>query len=233
VLNQLGHHDLAWSAVENAAQAATRLGDEMIQACSAWDRCGVLLHTGSLVETLSVAEAALNRLEPRLGNPSAHDLSLWGALHLRCAIAASRRQDSVGAWQYLTVAERAAERLGTDRNDFQTVFGPANVQIHAVEIAVELGDPRTALQRARAIELRSLPSRERVVHHGIDIARAHGQAGQDAHSVRALISAARLSPHYVHNHPMARTLTTHLLRRSKPAAVEAGLGTLGRAMNLV
>jgi transcriptional regulator with XRE-family HTH domain len=232
VLNQLGHHDLAWSAVENAALCAAHLGDELLQASSAWDRCGVLLHTGSLGETLAVASAALNRLENHLARPSPEDLSLWGALQLRCAIAASRRHDATTAWSHLAEAEVAARRLGEDRNDFQTVFGPSNVQIHAVEIAVELGQPGIALDRAAPLDLRRLDSRERIVHHGIDIARSHGQMRQDDKAVRALRSAANLSPHYVHNHPMARALVTQLRQRFHPLAVQAGLGSLMRAMDL-
>jgi hypothetical protein len=232
VLNQLGRHDLAWSAVENAAVAAARLGDEAVKACSAWDRCGVLLHTGSLAEAMIVAEAALTNLEPTLATAPPEVLSLWGALHLRCAIAAARRHDSRTAWDHLAEAQIAADRLGADRNDFQTVFGPTNVTIHAVEIAVELDQPDTALHRAHSVDIQRLRSRERAVHHGIDLARAHGQLKQDEHAVRALTSAAAAAPHYVHNHPMARAVVVQLRRRSQPTAIQAGLGALQRAMNI-
>jgi transcriptional regulator with XRE-family HTH domain len=232
ILNQLGHHDLAWSAVENGALGAARLGDALFQACSAWDRCGVLLHTGATAEAISVAEAALGHLEPRLAAPTPQELSLWGALQLRCAVAASRRHDAPAAWQYLSEAEAVAQRLGVDRNDFQTVFGPTNVEIHAVEIAVELDQPDTALRRSQHLDLSPLRSRERVVHHGITLARAYGETGQDVGAVQVLASAAAVSPTYVHNHPMARGLVAQLRQRSHPSAVEAGLGPLQHAMNL-
>ena len=233
ILNQLGQHDLAWSAVENAALAAARLGDALFQACSAWDRCGVLLHTGAHTEAISVAEAALGHLEPRLSSgPTPQELSLWGALHLRCAVAAGRRHDAPGAWQYLAEAEAAAQRLGSDRNDFQTVFGPLNVEIHAAEIAVELDQPDVALRRSQHLDLTGLRSRERVVHHGITLARAYEETKQDFSAVRVLTSAAEVSPAYVHNHPMARAVVAQLQQRSQPSAVEAGLGSLQHAMNL-
>lgn len=232
VLNQLGHHDLAWTAVENAAVAAARLGDEAVKACSAWDRCGVLLHTGALAETSAVAEAALTDLEPVLAAGRPEALSLWGALHLRCAVAGARRHDSRTAWDHLAEAQSAAERLGEDRNDFQTVFGPTNVAIHAVELAVELEQPDTALQRAQLRQLRRISSRERAVHHGIDLARAYGQLKQDENAVRQLTSVAGMAPHYVHNHPMARAVVIQLRRRGQPSAVHAGLGALQLAMNI-
>jgi transcriptional regulator with XRE-family HTH domain len=232
VLNQLGHHDLAWTAVENAAVAAARLGDEAVKACSAWDRCGVLLHTGALAETTAVAEAALTDLEPVLATGRPEVLSLWGALHLRCAVAAARRHDSRTAWDHLAEAQAGAERLGEDRNDFQTVFGPTNVAIHAVELAVELEQPDTALQRAQPLHLRRIRSRERAVHHGIDLARAYGQLKQDEDAVRQLTSVAGMAQHYVHNHPMARAVVIQLRRRGQPSAVHAGLGALQLAMNI-
>ena len=232
VLNQLGHHDLAWSAVENAALAAARLGDDTVKACSAWDRCGVLLHTGALAESVAVAEAAMTDLEPLRSTSRPEIVSLWGALHLRCAVAAARRHDSPTAWSHHAEAEAAAERLGEDRNDFQTVFGPTNATIHAVEIAVELDQPDRALQRARTLQLRRIRSRERAVHHGIDLARAYGQLKQDENAVRLLTSVAGMAPHYVHNHPMARATVVQARRRGQPSAVHAGLGALQLAMNV-
>jgi len=32
-------------------------------------------------------------------------------------------------------------RLGEDRNDYNTEFGPTNVQLHAVAVAADLGMP--------------------------------------------------------------------------------------------
>jgi hypothetical protein len=48
--------------------------------------------------------------------------------------------DRTGANEFLTEAGVIAQRLGEDRNDFWTVFGPTNVGIHRASVAVELGD---------------------------------------------------------------------------------------------
>jgi hypothetical protein len=56
------------------------------------------------------------------------------------AIVASRRGDAVTAWRAIGEAERAAQLIGADRNDFDTEFGPTNVQLHAVAVAVELAE---------------------------------------------------------------------------------------------
>ncbi|MFI6169683.1 helix-turn-helix domain-containing protein [Nocardia sp. NPDC051052] len=231
-LNQLGYHDLAWTAVENAAIGAAIVDDPLLKACSAWDRCGVLLHTGSPSEVFTVAEAAMNDLADLLKAPTPQVLSLYGALNLRCAVAASRRHDAGTAAQHLDEAQRVAARLGVDRNDFQTVFGPGNVAIHATEIAVELDQPDIALARKGRFDLAAVPSKERHTSHYIDLARAYSQLSQDAVAVATLRQAAAIAPHYVYNHPLARGLVEHLLRRAQPTAFDAGLAGLERAMGL-
>jgi hypothetical protein len=231
-LNQLGYHDLAMSAVEYAAMAAAKLGDPLLKACSAWDRCGALLHNGLLSEVFTVAGAAMDDLAAALVSPTPQVLSLYGALNLRCAVAASRQHDAGTAQQYLAEAERVAARLGVDRNDFQTVFGPGNVAIHAAEIAVELDRPDRALAREGTFDLTAVPSIERHTRHRIDLARAHGQLGHDATAVATLREAAHAAPHYVYNHPMARGLVENLLLRAQPTAFDAGLTGIERAMGL-
>lgn len=233
VLNQLGYHDLAWIAVENAAFAAEAIGDPLLKACSAWDRCGVLLHTGSLTETITIAEDALNDLEPLMAEPTAEVLSLAGALRLRCAVAFARRSDALSAWEHHRAAKDIAARLGVDRNDFQTMFGPGNVAIHASEIAVELNKPDLALDHHHGADLTGVKSKERHTRHAIDIARAYGQLGKDEAAVHALNDSMELADQYTVNHPMARQLVTDLRRRGKASAVSAGLPRIERAMGMM
>jgi hypothetical protein len=71
-----------------------------------------------------------------------------------------------------------AERLGEDRNDFWTVFGPTNVGIHRASVAVELGDAGRAVEQARAIDPSQLPSLERRAHHLLDLVRALGSGAR-------------------------------------------------------
>lgn len=232
VLNQLGYHDLAWTAVENAATAAARLGDPLMRAWSAWDRCGVLLHTHQIADALTVAEAALTGLQELMKAPTPQVLSLWGALHLRCAVACARRRDAASAWGHLAEAESAAARNGMDRNDFQTVFGPTNCDIHAAEIAVALHRPDIALRRHDRIDLDRLPSKERQTRHRIEIARAYSQLANDSAAVEQLIRAAAVAPQYVYKHPTVHDLVAELRRRAQPTAIDAGLGALERAIRL-
>lgn len=234
VLNLLGFHDLAWAATESAAQAAALLGDPLMLAESAWNRCGALLHAGDLPEAMTVAIAAMRPLEAMLAAPSGEQLAMWGALNLRCAIASGRAGNSQDAHAYLREARQTAGRLPSGFVDLthQTVFCAAVVGIHQVELSVEIGEPGDAVTSGTRLNVAGVPSKERRTHHGIDLARAYAGVGRHAEAVVQLRQAARLSPHYVYNHPMARTVVSGLLLRGRPTARNAGLGELARRMGI-
>jgi hypothetical protein len=75
---------------------------------------------------------------------------MYGAFHLVLAVAAARDNERSLARQHLDTAATIAGRLGDrDRDDYGTEFGPTNVAIHAVSIAVELGDAGQAIELAQ------------------------------------------------------------------------------------
>jgi hypothetical protein len=49
---------------------------------------------------------------------------------------------------HLDQAREIAERIGEDRDDYGTEFGPTNVVLHAVGVAAELGDTGQAIELA-------------------------------------------------------------------------------------
>ena len=99
-------------------------------------------------------------------------LSLRGAFRLVLAIAAAGDNDRAQAYAYLDESRDIAARIGEDRNDFGTEFGPTNAALHAVAVAVEMGDAGHALDLAREINAESL-SPERQARYSLDLARAH------------------------------------------------------------
>jgi transcriptional regulator with XRE-family HTH domain len=234
VLNLLGFHDLAWSATECAALAAGQTADDLLRAESAWNRCGVLMHSGALPEAIAVAQAAMVPLEARLGRARDDEVAMWGALNLRCAISFGRAGAARDAEAHLAEAKNAGARLAPSFVDLrhQTVFCPTVVAIHEVELAVEVGSFQRALRRAPDLRVARLPSRERRTHHGIDVARAYAGVGADAEAVAALTDAARQAAHYVYHHPAARQMVVGLLLRDRPTARNAGLGALAHRMGI-
>ncbi|MBT2384569.1 helix-turn-helix domain-containing protein [Streptomyces sp. ISL-11] len=235
-LNQLGYPDLAWVAAEVAAGAATQLGDPIVKAAVAWDRCGALLHQVSLPETLAVAEAALRDIEPLAAakRPTTAALSLRGALMLRCAIASARGYQSESAWSRINAALEDADRLGPDYHDLerQTVFGRGTVAVHAAEVGVEVEQPDTGLTVVPEANIAALPSKERRTHYEIDQARAFRKMGRLPQAVTTLRKAAAGAPYYVYADPMARALVSDLVRVGVPSQASA-LSSLVRNMELV
>jgi hypothetical protein len=108
-----------------------------------------------------------------------------------------------------------AQRLGEDRNDFWTVFGPTIVGIHRASVSVELGDAGRAIEQARAIDPSQLPSLERRVHHLLDLAQGFGQWRKDHEALDALLQAERLAPQEVHLQPAVERLVVELLHRKR------------------
>ncbi|HLL36323.1 MAG TPA: helix-turn-helix transcriptional regulator [Streptomyces sp.] len=235
-LNQLGYPDFAWSMAEVAAGAAGKLGDPVLQAAVAWDRCGALLHQASMLETVAVAEAALRDLEPHVVGRQVDEraLSLRGALHLRCAVAYARGSRRDDAWAQIDAALEDANRLGPQWYDLeqQTVFGRGNVAVHAAEIGVEVDQPDTGLTRVKDVSIEGVPSRERRTHYLIDKARALHRMNRSGSAVVKLREAAQSAPSYVYAHPMARALVSDLVRVGVPSQA-AALSGLVKNMELV
>jgi len=102
-------------------------------------------------------------------------------------------------------------KLGIDRNDFHTEFGPTNVAVHAVSLALELGDAGEALRHATSIDPSEL-SPERRANFLIDVARAYGQRRRVLEAVRTLEEVEALTPEQIPSHPAVRQLVRDLLR---------------------
>ncbi|MEE4543692.1 helix-turn-helix domain-containing protein [Streptomyces sp. V4-01] len=235
-LNQLGYPDFAWFAAEVAAAAATKLGDPVVKAAVAWDRCGALLHQASMRETVAVAEAALRDLEPYAVGQHADmaAVSLRGALHLRAAIAYARGNQAVDAWARIDAALDDAEQLGPGWYDVrqQTVFGRGTVAVHAAEAGVEVDEPDSGLRRVPRVNISEVPSKERRTHYAIDEARSLHRLGRSPAAVLKLRSAAAAAPYYVYADPMARALVSDLARIGVPSQATV-LSHLIRNMELV
>jgi hypothetical protein len=83
-------------------------------------------------------------------------------------------------------------------------FGPANVAVWGVGLAVEMMDGPTAVARAEKVVLpRQLP-KARAGHHYMDVARGHLYNGNPSAALDSLLTARRIVPQQVRYNPMAR-----------------------------
>jgi hypothetical protein len=138
-----------------------------------------------------------------------------GALLLTAALAAARDNDIGAASDYLRRASRAADHLHADRNDLWTSFGPTNVAIHGISVAVELGDVTETIRRAEQVNTAPLPAdlRERRAQVFIDLGRAYVQRRDDAAATTVFRQAEELAPEEVHYSVPVREALREMLKR--------------------
>jgi outer membrane PBP1 activator LpoA protein len=140
-------------------------------------------------------------------------LSLYGALHLVLAVAAAGDNERRQAHDHLGTARAIAGQLGEDRDDYGTEFGPTNVAIHAVSIAVELGDAGQAIDLSQAINASTL-SPERQARYLLDLAQAHAMRRQIGEALHSLEEAERIAPEETRDHATGRAVVRDLLQLS-------------------
>lgn len=219
VLSKMGEAGAAWVAVDRAIRAAEEAGDPLLMAAGAF-RLSIVFQNArrfdlAMRAALSAAEAIGGLVEQ--GNVPA--VAVRGALYLQLAVAAARSNDAEAAYGFLDKARGAGQQLGEDRNDYNTEFGPTNVLLHEVAVAVELGDAGRALRVADGIDASGL-SAERRARLLIDVAQAHAQLRQPGAVVDALREALRIAPEQIEAHARVRDLVADLLRGDRRASSE-------------
>ena len=218
-LAKLGEPEAAWIAADRAMAAAERAGNPMLMAAGAFRLVFVFLaarHYDQAEETARSAADALRQLADD-GDPRA--MSLRGGLILQRAVIAAHLNDPDDAYRHLERAGQIAGRLGEERNDYNTGFGPANVGLYEIAVAVELGDAGRALRAAATADITGL-SAERRARMLIDVARAHAQRRQVYEAVAALREAEEITPEQVRSHDLVRQLVSDLFTMQNPPASE-------------
>lgn len=231
VATKLGETDLAWNAAERGLAAAQHTEDPVIVGSLLRSVAFAVMATGRVRPAVDLVDAGTSYLDQYLNDPSEELLSVYGTLLLVGSMAAARdeRRDTVQA--FLAEADRAAARLGGDRNRLWTAFGPTNVAIHRVSTAMELGDVQVALRLGPTVDTSALPL-ERQIRHKLELARALNLAGRQADSVSAVLTAERAAPEQVRHHYLSRQLVLTWMRNSQGTPSFALQG-LARRMRIV
>lgn len=214
VAYKLGYNDLSTLAIERVGWAAERSADPLLVGAAQWLRAGSFLVTGGYHEARLLLTAAHDTLEPLLSHGTERAWSVFGSLHLKQAIVAARAGDAQRAWAHVEEAATAARRVG-DNNHYQLAFGPANVGIHEVAVAVELGDGTDAIQRAHHVVLPAGLPAERSSHHFIDLARGYLWHGDRRGALNCLQQARALAPQHTRYHPLVRDTLQALARAER------------------
>lgn len=218
-LANLGEPEVAWIAADRAVAAAERANDPLLMAAGEFRLSIVFLGARHFDQAAQASGSAADALHPLAESGKVEAVALRGALTLQRAVAAARLNLADEAYDFLRDARAMADQVGDGRNDYNTEFGPTNVGLHEVAVAVDLGDAGVALRAAQAVDASGL-SAERQTHFQVDVARAYAQRRQVADAVSALIKAREQSPEMVRSLPMVKQLVADLLIMSQPPSEE-------------
>lgn len=216
VLLKLDDHGLAWLAADRSMRAAVLSEDPLAVGTSARIVTHALMADGYFGAATTTASTYAQRLGADIRRPTPESLSVCGSLLLRGAIAAGQAEDRDASLTLLDEADRAGSGLRSDFNHRWTAFGPANVLLHRVNVAVRLGDAGAAIDHARRVNLDLLPITERKASFFVDTAQAFAQWGKHEKAYHALRAADRLAPQEVRSRPAVRRMVSELLATAPP-----------------
>lgn len=205
-----GHHELAWLAAERAHAAALLSEDATLIGAANVLRGFSLMKLGLKPRERALAIATSGAEELARHPTTEESAEVLGMLHLIAAYAHNAADRPGPADDRLREAAALAEYTG-DGNAFDLWFGPANVGVWQVSMAVERGEGGAVAELAAAVNRSILrPSRRTAmlmsVGRGLTRERDRHQE-----AVQAFLRAEALAPQRVHADPFTREAIGSLL----------------------
>ncbi|WP_431980609.1 helix-turn-helix domain-containing protein [Streptomyces qinglanensis] len=214
----LGHPELIAMSCERAAWSARLSGDSVMPAVADWMRVWDMWATADWNDSIALTDRALGTVQEGYEHGDPLSVRAWGSLQLRAAVSAARGGRPAEAEDRIAHANDAAARMSQyegppvyDRHSL--TFSPGNVSIHAVSVAVEMGQHGRALSISRRTPtdvIASLPN-SRQGHYHMDLGRAWMWDGNRNKALKELELAERTAPQLIRNHPIARSTLRSLV----------------------
>lgn len=205
--------DLGWQAALRARQAAREHGAPDVLGLAAFGAANGLLSAGEF----DVALAELDSVSVPTTTAEAEQLDGMLSLSRSLVAAADRRPGDVDA--PLEHAAELAARTG-EGNAYGLSFGPTNVGVWRVSVALEARDFARAVSIAEGLRPELLPAATRQAAYWADYGRGLARLrGRQVDAVRALRKAELISPARVQRHPFTRDVLAELLAHSRRDAV--------------
>ncbi|MFE7134775.1 XRE family transcriptional regulator [Streptomyces sp. NPDC057638] len=211
MLVKLDEQQLGWMAADRARQAADAAQDPVQAAESARQLAVLARRAGWHDEALSIALSAADDRDLR--NAGRAGNALRGLLVQSAAYTAARGGDREGMRELTDEAAAIAGELDTSATppSDHAAFGPLTVRLHRISAENHAGDPLAALDAARTIPLRALPSIERRSRALSDIAHTYHRLGRRTDCLRTLLAAEHCAPEEARTRPATRALIAELL----------------------
>ncbi|MDN3351804.1 helix-turn-helix transcriptional regulator [Actinomadura sp. DC4] len=213
---RIGRTDLSLLAADRGIAAAQDADDPLRMAAATWNLGHILLAQGEAEAAEETALRAAEELKPRLDD-GPDWVALYGSLWLVAVVASVRQGDSWTARDRLREYALPAAKAAGEGNVLWTVFGPTNVDLHAMSVEMESGEAATGLAIADQIDVTNSPSLERQTTFYLELARLNDQRRDDAAVLLHLISAEASGPEDMRYNLLARDLVRGLLRRARPS----------------
>ncbi|MGW3470115.1 helix-turn-helix domain-containing protein [Saccharopolyspora sp. NPDC000995] len=210
-LVHLRQSDAAFLAVRQAVDAADQSNDPLLAATLRGSVSWQLLVSGRYAESEALAVRTAETIAPH-GDVSLPDLSAYGSLVLTAATAAARAKNGSRARDLVSESAEVADRMGCDRDDYQTAFGPSQVAMQTVDVGVQTGEYGHALKAARTMpnEAAALPLASRA-RHLTDRALAHTRLGQHDQAANLVVTAEQMAPDWAKHQNLIKSVTRDLL----------------------
>ncbi|MFI9632404.1 helix-turn-helix domain-containing protein [Nocardia sp. NPDC051929] len=226
-LVHLGQTDPAFLAIRQALAAAELGNDPLLLATIRGSVAWQLLVQGRYDESRGVALNAAATLEPS-GDVTPTHLSAYGSLVLQGATAAGRAQDVHDALSLVEAASEVALRIGTDRQDYETYFGPSQVVMQTVDVNISSERYPEALAAAKDMPVNgSLPQASRA-RHLADTAVALTRTGRHQRALDALLTAERVGgADWLKYQSLPRHIVSELLDHDRKVPLRAFARRIG------
>ncbi|MDQ3989189.1 MAG: helix-turn-helix domain-containing protein [Actinomycetota bacterium] len=200
--------DLRSDAALLGRHAAREHGAPDMLGMAAFGSANGLLATGEL----DLAHAVLDSVTVPTTTSQAEQLEGMLALSRSLVAAADRRPGDVGV--PLEYAAELAARTG-EGHAYGLGFGPTNVGVWRMTVALECGDHAQAATLAEGLRPELLPSVARQAAYWGDYGRVLARLrGRREDAVWALRRAEELFPNRVHRHPFTRDTVAELVART-------------------
>ncbi|MFE1907409.1 helix-turn-helix domain-containing protein [Streptomyces gardneri] len=212
---KLGYFDLASVALDRLGWAAERASDSRLAAIRQYFRGLVYFREGEYTIGLRLIRSGHAFLDA--ADTSREALTVAGQLHLGGSVLAARAEDASAAAAHIASAREYAGRVRDASRVHWLNFGPANVALHEMSVAMEMRHYDEALRQAKAIKLPAGIATSRRAHYFIDRARMEMELGYTEASLKSLWAARRTAPEQTRYHPGARETVrglVHLSRRT-------------------
>jgi transcriptional regulator with XRE-family HTH domain len=213
-LAHMRQQDAAFMAARRAVELADTANDELLSAVLRGSVSWQLLVQGRFDEAERVAALAAQGIEPA-GDVDAQHLSVFGSLLIGAATANARGNHGGRARDLLSESREVAARIGADRNDYETPFGPSQVVMQTVDVGVVTEDYAAALRDAQAMPANpGLPLAARA-RHMTDRAFAHTRLGEDDRALNLLLATEGMAPDWMRHQTLVKYVTRELLSREQ------------------